>query len=120
MSTPRTIAPFLVSVLVALFGAAYELGAEEPVSKQDKPVDRKVWARKLAGLNDAGWRTAFGLGQELAALPGDEGFAILKANWEKVGSVEARQQLLKAWNFALPYPLHLRPHPRLLDVLDLG
>ena len=75
----------------------------------------------MAGLGEgANWPAAFGLGQELAALPPDEGFAILEADWGKVHDDRARQQLLKAWFYAMPYPLHVRDHPRLLDALDLG
>ena len=83
-----------------------------PVSPEPQPVDREAWARKLAGLNEADWRTAFAIGEELAALPADEGFAILTANWKKIEKVDSRQQLLKAWQFA--------HHPRLVDGLDLG
>lgn len=83
-----------------------------PTSPPAPPVDREAWARKLAGLNDANWRTAFALGQELAALPPDEGFALLEENWRKIAKVEARQQVLKAFDFA--------HHRRLVDVLDLG
>ena len=83
-------------------------------------VDREAWARKLAALNDANWRTSFAVGEELTDLPDDEAFAILKANWAKITSVEARQQLLKAWRFALPRPVGPGDHPRLLDGLDLG
>jgi RNA polymerase sigma factor (sigma-70 family) len=86
-------------------------GAAVPAAPA-RPVDRDAWARKLAALNEATWRTAFAVGQELAALPADEGLAILRANWQKVGKVEARQQLLKAWAFAR--------HPRLVDGMDLG
>jgi RNA polymerase sigma factor (sigma-70 family) len=91
-----------------------------PAKPQAPPVDREAWARKLAGLNQGDWRNAFAIGQELADLPPDEGFAILKANWEKISAIEARQQLIKAWFYAMPYPLHIRFHPRLLDGMDLG
>lgn len=87
-----------------------------PAPKPDAPADRDTWARRLADLRDANWRTAFAVGQELAALPGDEGFAILEANWGKIDNVDARQQFLKAWTFAgVEFP-----HPHILDVLDLG
>jgi RNA polymerase sigma-70 factor (ECF subfamily) len=82
------------------------------VSRRAQPVERDDWKRKLAGLNEADWRTAFAIGQELAALPADEGFTILRLNWGKITKFEARQQILKAWRFAL--------HPRLVDVLNLG
>lgn len=81
---------------------------------------REDWAQRLAGLDGAGWRAAFDLGQELAALPGDEGFAILRANWGKIDKIDARRQLLKAWHLVTPYPLRFRNHPRHLDGLDLG
>jgi hypothetical protein len=100
MSTPRTIAAVIGSALIGLLGAGHALEAPGPaaraVSQQAQPVDREAWARKLAGLNEADWRAAFAIGQELAGLPGDEGFAILKANWEKIDNVAARQQLIKA------------------------
>lgn len=91
-----------------------------PKALSAQPVDKAEWAGKLAALKDADWRKAFSVGNELAELPTDEGFAILKANWDQIEKVEARQQILKSWNFAMPYPLHARNHPRLLDVLDLG
>jgi RNA polymerase sigma factor (sigma-70 family) len=83
-----------------------------PAAPPARPADREAWARKLAALSEANWRTAFAVGEELAALPADEGFAILKANWKKIDKVDSRQQLLKAWDFAR--------HPRLVDGLDLG
>jgi predicted esterase len=124
MSASSTIAGIIGLALSSLPGSWHELGAAQPApspaSQQARPIDHETWGRKLAGLNEADWRTAFEIGQELAALPGDQGFAILKANWAKISNVDARQQLLKAWYFARPYPLHLRKHPRLLDGLDLG
>jgi RNA polymerase sigma factor (sigma-70 family) len=93
-------------------GAGQELPASNQAAPASQAVDRDLWARKLAALNSAGWREAFAVGEELAGLPADEGFAILKENWKKIDNVEARQQLLKAWDFA--------DHPRLVDGLDLG
>jgi hypothetical protein len=75
----------------------HDPGSAGPAAQQAERVDREAWARKLTALNEADWRTAFKVGEKLAALPGDEGFAILKANWEKIDKVDARQQLLKAW-----------------------
>jgi predicted esterase len=124
MSASITIVAMAGLALGGLSGIGHESGdtgaAADLASQPSRPVDRDAWARKLTGLNEADWRTAFAVGQELAALPADEGFAILAANWEKVREVGARQQLLKAWYFAMPYPLHIRDHPRLLDGLDLG
>ncbi len=93
--------------LKALRGGLEPPAAKEraPVASRPPAVDREAWARKLAALNDANWRTSFAVGEELTDLPDDEAFAILKANWGKITSVEARQQLLKAWRFALPRPV---------------
>lgn len=108
----RVIASVVCLTLAGFAGAGQGPGG---------PIDREAWARKLAGLDEgANWPAAFGLGQELAALPPDEGFAILEANWGRVRDVRARQQLLKAWFYAMPYPLRVREHPRLLNGLDLG
>ncbi len=107
-------------ILSGLIGLVVLAWPASPASALAGPIDRDAWARKLAGLTADDWRTAFGVGQELAALPGDEGFAILRGNWARVGTPGARQQLLKAWSRAMPYPLKLREHPRLLDGLDLG
>ncbi|HEY3242256.1 MAG TPA: HEAT repeat domain-containing protein, partial [Phycisphaerae bacterium] len=76
--------------------------------------------RKIAELNEGDWRRAFAIGCELAAMPADQGFALLNENWGRITSVDARQQLLKAWYFTVPYPLHVRMHPHILDVLHLG
>ena len=83
-------------------------------------VDREAWARKLAELKDANWRVAFRIGEELAELPPDEGFAILKANWGKIDNASARQQILKAWDFHRPDPPGGRFHLRIVDAMDLG
>ena len=63
---------------------------------------------------------SFTVGRELADLPPDEGFIILKENWRKIPGAAARQQILKEWYTKSHYPLHLRNDPRLLDVTDLG
>ncbi len=83
------------------------------------------YARLLADLDGKGWREAFALGQEIAGLPPEEGWAILRDNWSKVAAVQARQQFLKAWQYRAPdgtTPSRLadRGHPRLLDALHLG
>ncbi len=80
----------------------------------------QVWAERLAGLKDQNWRSAFALGQELAQLPPDEGFSILERNWSKIDNVDARQQLLKAWDFALSNSTKAAGSSRLVDVLNLG
>lgn len=93
---------------------------EQPGPEKSRTVDHQAWARKLAGLTETDWNKAFTTGQELADLPADEGFAILRANLEAVGGVNARQALLRGWAFAGPNGMSWRDHPRLLDALDLG
>lgn len=94
-----------------------------------QPADVKIqraaaaedeWERKLMSLNDANWRAAFQVGGELVNLPPEKGFAILKKHWPRITKVDARQQLIKAWQFGATDPLRPQTHPRLLDVLDLG
>lgn len=89
-------------------------------SMQSGPPDRETWAEKLAGFKPGNSSQAFSTGQLLAVLPPDDGYAILEENWHRIGSVRARQQILKAWVFTMPGPLRARYHPRLLDVLNLG
>jgi RNA polymerase sigma factor (sigma-70 family) len=96
-----------------------EAGTKPTPPALHNPVDKEAWARKLVALNEADWRVAFAIGQDLAALPADEGFTILQENWQKVTRIEARQQFLKAWYWTLTVP-GTGPHPRLLDVMDLG
>jgi RNA polymerase sigma factor (sigma-70 family) len=101
--------------------SAFDGGPGPPAGDAGRPaIDRQAWARKLAALLDANWRVAFRIGEELAGLPPDEGFAILKANWGKIGNPSARQQILKAWDFLRPDAPGGRFHPRIVDALDLG
>lgn len=96
-------------------------GEPAPVSQSEAEAPPATLAERLAVLADpnVGWREAFAVGDALTALPPDEGYAMLEAAWPSL-PVEARQQMLKAWQFATPYPLHARLHPRLLDVMNLG
>ena len=99
--------PWITTTVMILITAA-AFGQEPP-----------DWGERLARLQGDDWRTAFNVGQELAELPPDEGYEILAAAWPKL-DVKSRQQMLKAFNYAMPYPLHARMHGRILDVLDLG
>jgi len=71
-------------------------------------------------LNTQTAREAFVLGCQLAELPPDTGFEILRDNWSKLTSVPVRQQMLKAFFYTLPFPLRARNHPRGLAVFHLG
>lgn len=90
-----------------------------PREQASPAEDIEAIAARLAALSAENWREAFAVGEQLASLAGDEGFEILAANWTTIPS-QARQQMLKAWRFATPFPLHDRMHPRLLDTLHLG
>ncbi len=70
------------------------------------------WIPRLEALNSGEWRQAFATGQQLAKLPADDGLAILRDNWDRITSVDARQQLVKAFVFA--------GHERLPAALELG
>lgn len=84
------------------------------------------YAARLKALKDQGWREAFALGQEIAGLPPEEGWAIIRDAWPTLEPVAARQQMLKAWFYRAndgksPMGgLTERRHPRLEDVLGLG
>lgn len=92
--------------------------ADPPAAK--KAPNKDDWERKLLALNSADWRVAFQVGGELASLPPDEGIAILKQYWPCITKDDARQQLIKAWNFGPSFSFGSRKHPHLLTVLDLG
>ena len=109
--------------------AASDVQRESVVPSPSPPehatlMDRAECARKLAELAEADRRElrvdAWAIGSKLAQLPPDEGFSLLKENWDKLPRAETRQQLLSAWYHTEPYPLRPRNHPRLLDALDLG
>lgn len=70
------------------------------------------WTLELLALNTSNWRQAFAVGQKLAALPPEIGLAALRSNWNSITNDTARQQLLKAFQFAA--------HERLPAVLEMG
>ncbi len=111
----------LAGIALVCFQAGFATAADPKSSSQakTKPIDKEAWSRKLAGLAESDWRKVFAVGQELTDLPAEEGFAILKENWEQITCVETRQQLLNAWGY-ISLKMHRRIHPHLLDVLDLG
>lgn len=114
------LATLATAVLIVASSVQAAPKAETPSATQPSPAAMQTWAKKLAGLKGSDWRTAFQVGQQLAGLPPEQGYAILQDNWSKIESVEARQQILKAWCFKMPYPLKPRNHPRLAEVLELG
>ena len=61
----------LITLLIFFLMVGFA-GAEEEMTGQPS-VDRAAWAGKLAELNQADWRQAFAVGNELASLPPDTG-----------------------------------------------
>lgn len=76
--------------------------------------------KRLLALNTADWQTAFSTGLEVADADSEAGFTAIKGAWPKLSNVTARQQLLKAFYFTVPFPLHKRNHPHILAILHLG
>jgi len=70
------------------------------------------YAAKMNAMTGTDWRPGVELGDELAALPGHQGFEILRDNWSKGANVEPRKQMFKGWVF--------QNHPDTLKVLNLG
>lgn len=91
-----------------------------PPRPEDAAADKSSYADRLAALNDSDWRGASALGKQIAGLPPEQGWAIMRDNWARVPSIQARQQLIKSWFFGDTFPLNPRSHPHVLDVLDLG
>lgn len=79
---------------------------------QNVHVDRQALAAEMNALTSTEWRPGVPFGQKLASLPGSTGYEILRENWRKGASVEARKQMFKGWVF--------NNHPDVLKVLHLG
>jgi predicted esterase len=74
--------------------------------------DTGRWRAHIAAMNAMDWRRALGAANEVAALPPDEGLAVVRQYWTTVTNAESRKQFLKAFNFSR--------HPRQVAVLELG
>lgn len=79
---------------------------------QDKGVDRNGLAQEMNSMTSTEWSPGVPFGNKLAALPGSSGFEILRDNWNKGASVQAREQMFKGFVF--------NDHPDTLKVLNLG
>lgn len=108
--TPARLTTAWLSVLtlglVALLALPWQVTAQVKTPKKDALV------RQLRALAGADWREAFRVGLQLASLPPDTGYALLKQHWNRL-PVHARRQMLKAFYYTLPYPLSPRMHPKL-------
>jgi hypothetical protein len=78
------------------------------------------WEKRLLAVDGKSWREGFSLALELASLPAEEGAAIAHSVYPRLRSSDTRRQILKGFYYTVPYPLHARLHPRILDILHLG
>src|SRR5687768_2089398 len=76
------------------------------------PQDPNAIAQEMNALTANEWRPGVPLGQKLASLPGSMGYEILRDNWNKGASIEARKQMFKGFVF--------NDHPDTVRVLHLG
>lgn len=88
--------------------ASVNTATNAPIS----PYDLQKWHQRIVELNEKDWRDAFAVGQQLAKLPPEHGLQVLQAAWKNSTNPSARQQILKAFQFAY--------HPKLIEVLELG
>jgi predicted esterase len=116
------LAVLLVAILTGAAAGQAPSGTPPAAPAKEAAPDKTEtdFAARLAALNDADWRAAFALGQQIADLPPDQGWKIMQSNWGKVSKVESRQQLLKAWFYGTGFPLKPRTHAHVQDVLQLG
>jgi tRNA A-37 threonylcarbamoyl transferase component Bud32 len=76
------------------------------------PQLKEAIVKKILAMNGGTWRQALATAEEVAALPGDEGFSLVQQFWPSITNAESRKQFLKAFTF--------QRHPRLLPVLEMG
>jgi hypothetical protein len=91
------------AALISVPAAAIAAGTNTPEA---------VWETRVATMNEADWREALAVAQKIAALPPEEGLAVVRAHWITVTNAESRKQFVKAFVFA--------NHPRTLGVIHLG
>ena len=99
----------ILSTLLATGLCALLFGQTRPPITYDRDAIAKLAAR-LNALS--AWRDGFDFGNELAALPSPLGYQILRDNWNKGASLDARKQIFKGFVF--------NEHPDSLLVLNLG
>jgi hypothetical protein len=71
-----------------------------------------TWTERVNSMNQADWRKALAVANDMAKLPPEEGLAVVRENWTTVTNAESRKQFLKAFTFA--------NHPKLIPVLEMG
>jgi len=98
--------------LLRTFGLTAALGLAVIANAQEASPSAADLAAKMNAMTGTDWHPGVELGDQLASLPGHQGFEILRDNWKKGANVEPRKQMFKGWVF--------RSHPDTLKVLNLG
>ncbi len=87
---------------------------ENDEDKEDETIEDVDWKSKLTSPPESSrWWVGKNLGVELAGLPGDQGYKILKEHWNEI-AVSVRTQILKGF-----YPSN-DINDRYFDVMNLG
>jgi hypothetical protein len=115
-----TVSYCVTIATIATLSMPLEHASAQPHAPAGAVTAQSALATRLQALNSADWRTAYDVGNQIAALPPEEGFALVRENWSKLTNDDAKRQILKAFWYKMPYPLTQRNHPRVLDVLHLG
>jgi predicted esterase/tRNA A-37 threonylcarbamoyl transferase component Bud32 len=127
---PRRLFFLLIGILVVpivVFAAALALylglraalaprpqveGATVAAESTQRDAVTDEWRDRIMAMNGMDWRQALATANAVAALPPEDGLAVVRAHWNAVTNAESRRQFLKAFNFAA--------HPRQVPVLELG
>lgn len=80
-------------------------------SAERNPVTEE-WRDRIVAMNGMDWRQALATANAVAALPAEDGLAVVRQHWNAITNAESRRQFLKAFSFAA--------HERQLPVLELG
>jgi predicted esterase/tRNA A-37 threonylcarbamoyl transferase component Bud32 len=105
-----------LALYLGLRMAAPRVGAEGGATVATASAERNPvadeWRDRIAAMNGMNWRQALATANAVAALPPEDGLAVVREHWNAVTNAESRKQFLKAFNFAA--------HERQLPVIELG
>jgi predicted esterase/tRNA A-37 threonylcarbamoyl transferase component Bud32 len=111
---------FVFAVALALYLGLRAALAPRPqvegatVAAESTPRDAVTdeWRERIEAMNGMDWRQALATANRVAALPPEDGLAVVRAHWNSVTNTESRKQFLKAFSFVA--------HERQVPVLELG
>lgn len=119
MSFTRLRSRSVPALLLGAVAAAWTLAPASIAQQPAKPTssaaadDGPNYAAKLAVIEGKPLIQVFVLCQEIAKLPPEKGWPVVRDNWSKM-SVATKKQMVKAWTFKA------KDHPHLADVQNLG